>query len=128
MAEQFISDPQIRINNETIKIVPGTARMIRGKGETSIKSQTAGNGQVEQILSEDITTNVGKIFLSMYVTRENIAKIVDFKNRKNENFVSITNKEGFTAVMNNAALINDPEHTFSNDGQVELEFHGETVA
>ncbi len=128
MGEQFISDPQVRINNETFKVVPGTVKMIRGKGVTAIFPQSAGNGDVEHVFSSDVTTKVGKITFSVYVTEANIESIPTLKDNKNDNFVSLSDKEGFTAVMNNAALVNDPEHNFSNDGQVELEFHGETVA
>lgn len=127
MSARIITDPEVRVNNETYQLVPNSLTMVRGLGESEVKAQSIGNGQVENIFAENVETKVGKIKFSLYTTDFNIdTKIPQLKENRNRNTVSLAD-EDFTVVMKNAALVSDPEHVFSNDGQVELEFMGEIV-
>lgn len=125
---QIISDPQIRINNETYQVVPNTIKVDLGLGDSKVMMQSAGNGDVSQVYSEDVTTKVGKVRLSVYATAEQITAIRALKANKNTNYISITDADSeLTLVMKNAALVKTPEINFSSEGQIELEFEGNPV-
>jgi hypothetical protein len=57
MVDTIIYAPHIRINNETFAVVPGTLKIIYGKGESLIKPQSTGNGEDKMVYSEDIETS-----------------------------------------------------------------------
>ena len=122
----IIYDPQVRINNDTIATVPNTIRMITGKGESLVKPQSSGNGQTTPVYSEDVETKIGKIFMSVYSTKEMIDKMISFKDNRADNYLLLNSNQG-QFVLKNAALITDPELTLGNDGQAELEFHGSPI-
>lgn len=125
---QIISDPQIRINNETYQIVPNTLKVDLGLGDSKVMMQSAGNGDVSQVYSEDVTSKVGKVTFSIFATAEQVAAIRGLKANKNTNYLSITDAESeLTLVMKNAALVKTPEINFASEGQIELEFQGNPV-
>lgn len=126
MSKTIIFDPEIRINNETFATVPNTIRLTNGKGESLVKPQSSGNGEVEMVYSEDVETKIAKLMVSVFITAENMDKILELKNNRFNNYIAL-NATNFNVVINEAALINDPEQTLGNDGQAELEFHGKPV-
>lgn len=128
MSKNVLSDPTVRINNQNYQIVPNTLRVVRGLGESEVKPQSAGDGNVEMVHSENVETKIGKITFSVYTTDDQINALKTLKGNKNQNYVSISDANSSTIlIMKNAALVNDPEIGYSNDGQIELEFHGEQV-
>ena len=126
MAKNIIFDPQIRINNETFGIVPNTLKLITGKGEATLKPQSAGNGSVEMVYSEDVETKIAKLMVAVYATSEKINKILELKNNRFNNYIAVNSTE-LNIILKNATLINDPEITLGNDGQAELEFHARPI-
>ena len=121
-----LADPQIRINNETFQVVPNSIKVIRGDGEATVNAQSAGNGNVTVVYSQNVETKIGKVTLSIWVTKENIVAAKTLKDNRISNYISVTDGE-FVLTMKEAALINDPELNLSNEGQAELEFHGSPV-
>lgn len=125
---QIISDPQIRINNETFAVVPNSIKVDLGLGDSKVMMQSAGNGSVSQVYSEDVTTKVGKVTLSVYATGAQVTAIKSLKANKNTNYISITDAGSeLTLIMKNAALVKTPEINFSAEGQIELEFEGNPI-
>jgi len=126
MARRILSDPSIRINNDTFAVVPNSISYVSGLGESEVKTQSAGNGNIETVFSENVETRLSMFKCSLYVTAENIASVETLKNNTNQNFITLS-ESGVDKVFRNVALTNDPELNFSNDGQVELEFMGDQV-
>lgn len=125
MAEntKLIADPQIRINNETFQVVPNSIKVNLGLGEATVKAQSAGNGNVQAVYSENVESKLGKVTLSVFVTQDKISAIKILKGNNNTNYIAITSS-GVSLIMRQASLINDPEINFSNEGEIELEFQG----
>ena len=125
MAEntKLIADPQIRINNETFQVVPNSIKVNLGLGEATVKAQSAGNGNVQAVYSENVESKLGKVTLSVFVTQDKISAIKTLKGNNNTNYIAIT-ASGVSLIMRQASLINDPEINFSNEGEIELEFQG----
>ena len=120
---KLISDPQIRINNESFQIVPNSAKYVPGDGEDTVKAQSSGGGNVSTVYSRNVEMKVGKVMVAMFATSENIEKIKTLKDNENLNYISITDVN-FSKTMRQAALISDPEIGLSNEAQIELEFQG----
>lgn len=123
MAE-IIFDAQIRVNNEAVNIIPNSAKFVPGFGESSIMTQSSGNGNVEQVRSENIETKISKLIFSMRSTTANIAQIESWKRNKNANGITVTADGGFVKVIDGAECVIDPEYSFSNEGEIPIEFHG----
>lgn len=128
MAKQVISDAQVRINNETYQIVPNTLKSNLGLGESKVMPQSAGNGNIEQVYSEDVESKIGKVSFSVYTTADQVQRIRTLKGNKNANYIAITDRDSqLVLVMKNAALVNSPDLEFSVDGKVELSFEGAAI-
>jgi hypothetical protein len=126
MARTILSDPAIRINNDTFAPVPNSVSYVGGFGESEIKVQSAGGGNVEGVYSENAETKRSEFKCAIYSTPENIELVLAFKANANKNFITVSGN-GLDIVFRNMALVNDPEHNLSNDGQIELEFMGDQV-
>ncbi len=126
MARRVLSDPSIRINNDTFAVVPNSVSYIGGFGESEVKTQSAGNGNVETVYSENAETKMSQFKCSVYTTPDNVTTIEALKGNTNQNFITLS-EAGVDKVFRNVALTNDPELNFSNDGQVDLEFMGDQV-
>jgi len=126
MGINAIYDPQIRINNETFSIVPSSARIVPGQGESSLRPQSAGNGAVDMVYSEDVETKIAKVLVSVYSTKEKFNKVLELKANKSNNYIAV-NDVDLNIILKDATLITDPEFALSNDGQAELEFHGRSI-
>jgi hypothetical protein len=126
MVDTIIYDPQIRVNNETFAIVPGTLKITLGKGESLLKPQSTGNGEITMVYSEDIETKIANSSMSVYSTAEKVDKIIELKDNKFNNYITI-NSKSLNVVLKDAVLMNDPEITMGNDGQAGLEFSGKPI-
>ena len=126
MAKTIIFDPQIRLNNTTIAKVGNTATLDTGDPESMNSPQTSGNGEVEMVYSEDITTKYSTFKFSLYSTVENIDLVSEVKKDRNNNYITINSEQG-NYVLKDAALINKPEFALENEGMAELEFHCKPV-
>ncbi|MCH9735870.1 MAG: hypothetical protein K0U78_15180 [Actinomycetia bacterium] len=122
-----ISDPSVVINNEPIGIAPGTVKYTEGFGESNIRAQSTGNGNVTQIFSRDVTTNFSTVKISLYNDIKSINLARSWKALLNENLITVTGVdtqtgESITRTFPSAAVMNDYEVEFSSDAMFELEF------
>ena len=123
MGTNIVFDPEIRINNLTFAVVPNTTKVVTGQGESSLKAQSTGNGEVSMVYSEDVESKVAKLMVSVYVSAEKIDSIINLKKNRSNNYVAI-NDTAVNLILKDATLTNDPEMTLGLDGQAELEFSG----
>jgi len=120
-----ISDPAVEINNEGIKIVPNSFKFTEGQGEQEVLTESAGNGNVDQVYADNAETKIGGFMFSMRATLANIKLAREWKTSRNTNSASVTSilPEGnLTRRFANAALVNDYEVNLTSDGVLELEF------
>lgn len=125
MATQ-LNDVIVRINNEQIAYTADTLSFSLGKGEAQQRAATAGGGQVELIYSQDLSTKIGMVKVSMPSTEANIALVKQWKSNRNQNVIELAGDSStqFTATFSQMALVNDPEFNLSTDGNIELDFQG----
>lgn len=132
MATEIISTPTVTINNETIMIVPNSFQYTLGRGEQSIKTQSAGGGSVETVYADNAETRFSKFKFKMRPTVDNLSKPLTWKNNRNTNAVRVTGQNVtsgayLTLSFNNAAFAGDPEITLGVDGEMELEWASDSV-
>lgn len=122
-----ISDPSLVINNDPIGIVPGSVRYTEGFGTSSVRAQSTGNGNVSQIYSRDVTTNLSMLKFEMYNDIDSIELARVWKSLLNGNIATVTGIDPITGktitrTFSKAALINDYEVEFGAESTFELEF------
>ncbi len=124
----LLTDPSIVINNEAIFIAPNTVAYMEGFGEGTVVNQSAGNGVIDQLESDDVSTQIGMIKFSVYSTVENINLARSLKANRNQNAITLTatTPDGQTLTRNFAQmkLTSDYEVNLQSDGVIELEFKG----
>lgn len=121
-----LSDPVVKINNETIAIKPNSFKYKGGYGESKLLPQSAGNGQIETVYSENAENKISSVKFELLVTNNNIKYVKTFK--KNQKSNGITVQEGDTNLtFTGMALTNDPEVTLSAEGRIEMDFNGDPV-
>ena len=123
MAEQYeqISDPSVVVNDITVNVVPNSVSYKSGKGEQSVKVQSAGNGLVSVVTSTNVETKKGMVKFSVYSTEQAIALKELWQSNGGGNVIELGS---VNLTMSQGTMVTDPEITLSDDGKVELEFQG----
>jgi hypothetical protein len=121
-----LSNPTVLINNISVAVVPNSVSYTEGKGEQTVRVQSAGGGSVQSVLSNNVETNLSTVKMSLFPTAENIALILTWKNNANENAISITGS-GLTRSFTNATLTSDYEVQLGSDTQIDLEFKSDAA-
>ena len=123
MAEQYeqISDPSVVVNDITVNVVPNSVSYKSGKGEQSVKVQSAGNGLVSVVTSTNVETKKGMVKFSVYSTEQAIQLKELWQSNGGGNVIELGS---VNLTMSQGTMVNDPEITLSDDGKVELEFQG----
>lgn len=116
-------DPQVSLNNEVIQVVPNTSTLRLGKGETSVDVTSAGNGNTDIVVGDDVTTKKGYFATSVRNTEANATLINSLKDDAGGITLSIS-EGSFNKIMRKASIINDPEFAFTNDSSVEVQLEG----
>lgn len=123
MAEEFtqISDPEVVANDITVFVVPNSVSYKSGKGESSVKVQSAGNGNVSVVNSTNVETKKSMLKFSVQSTTQAIALKEQWQNNRGGNVFELGS---VNVTMSQATMTNDPEIALTDDGVVEMEFEG----
>lgn len=123
-----LSVPAIRIDGDTIGIVPNSAVFILGKGETNVRAASAGGNSIEAVHTVNAEAKIGNFNVDLYNTSENIRKIQTLGDRVGLIEIgaieSVIDTSAASITLQNASLCNDPEMPLSADGVMSLEFKG----
>ena len=120
-----ISDPSIVVNNVGVRVVPNTVGYTEGFGDQEVLVESGGNGDIEQVFSDNVETNIGMIKFSLRATTRNIELARGWKVNKNRNTITMTATTDDGTVNRTfakAVLVNDYEVGLAADGTLELEF------
>lgn len=129
-AKRALTTPSVVINDRTIAIVPDSVTFKGGFGETTIRPQSAGGGNVEMVKSLNAETLKSMVKFALLPTTENNDLIDDWQNRSKGDGNGILLSDGaFAKSFKNMYVTSDPERNLSSDGTMEVEFEGNpTVA
>jgi len=126
MARNIIYAPTIELNNTILKVVGNSVNLMPGRGSSNLNAQSVGNGAVEMVYSENVEEKVAQFKCAVFTTAENIDKILEAKDNHANNVVTINSADKNIVILD-VALVNDPELSFGNDGQANLEFKGRPI-
>ena len=120
-----ISTPTIQVSNETISIIPNSFKYKGGLGERNVRTQSAGGSSVDVVMTENAETKKSMVSFELINTAGNISLMEDWHAALNANSITASdNNQNFTKSFANMTMINDPEVTLSQDGNLTVEFEG----
>jgi len=128
-----LATPQIQVNNELISIKPNSFKYVGGIGEINIRAQSAGGRSTENVVTNDTESKVSKVMFTLISTASNVNLYEEWKRLTDDLTgvaISATDPDAvnFTRSFRNMFNKTDSEIAFSQDGEFEVEFHGEPVA
>lgn len=127
---QQLTDGALVINNESVPFVANSLRWTEGRGEQRVRTMIAGPNKVEQVYARDLESNVGKLMVDIPSTPELVAAALVWKQNANRNVVQFAGRtedgQEVARTWPASALVNDYEVPVSADGNISLEFHGNT--
>ena len=128
MAEIILVDASVEVNDETVIVEGNTITLTEGTGESSVKAASQG-GKPVMVVSQDITTKIGKVKFEMPATVASMNLSRDFAvYPKGTTVVRISgtdpagNRMGRT--LTQGTMTNDPEKAIQSDGKISIEFSG----
>lgn len=127
MADTAVVNPTIVINNIAIPVRPNSVVFREGKGEQSMRVQSAGGGNSETVFSSNVEANMSALMFEMINTAVNIELARGWKVNGNTNAATVTGS-GLSRSFNNMAILNDYEVNLSSDGVIAIEMTGDPAA
>jgi len=118
-----ITKPGIVVNGAAIKIKPNSVKFKEGFGNTKVRPQTTGGGNVDMVPTEDIETKIGMISFTMLATVENIDAKRAWQAQPGANTVQMV-QGGFSRTLKLGTIEEDPEMQTGVDGEFEVSFSG----
>lgn len=118
-----ISDPSVVVNNLSVAIAANTLVYTEGFGERNVRTQTAGNGSVGIVSTEDAETRASKAEFGLIPTAENIALIRQWLANLNSNAITFF-QGGFNRTITQATIVNNPDMALGADTIITVEFMG----
>jgi len=122
-----LSDPGVEVNDVRVGIVPNSVEFDEGMGEQKVVAESAGDGVVTQVFSNNVETNLGEFSFELRATLPNIALARTWKANGNQNVVVITGKtpEGsLTRTYQQVAIVNNYKVPPTADGVIKLQWKG----
>lgn len=125
---QALANPVVRINDETISIVPNTFNPTLGGGEINVRAASAGGNSIDPVHTANAETKISTWMFEIYSTPANIRNIKGWQNGIGQNTVAgietLGDGTSISLSLTQASLVNDPELNLSADGTISLEFKG----
>jgi hypothetical protein len=122
----IISKPSVRVNNETIAIVPNSAAYTEGEGESDVFAASTGGAGIEVVTSDNAENKLSMCKFDVYATPELVKLARGWKKNPGNNVVEMDgeNSEGksLSRVFNFATLQNDYEVMLQSEGKISLEW------
>lgn len=124
--QRKLVNPALIIDNLVVAYVPNSIRYTEGFGEQQFRTQTGGGGTVQQIIIDDLSKKRSMVKFKIEGTVQNIEFFRAIKANQDGHVITISDTD-FTRTMTGAILVSDYEVDLSNEGEIELEFVGNSM-
>lgn len=128
MAKFAISKPAVVINNNPVAILPNTAKGNEGEGETTVRTQSGGGGNIELVITDNAEDKTGMFNMDIANTPENIELARGWKKNPGVNVIEVSGEianKPWNRIYNACSITNNYEFELSSDGKLSLEWLGE---
>lgn len=116
-----ISAPQITVNNVSVAIVPNTFSYTEGQGEQTMKTASAGGGEVVPVYADNAETKISQCKFSIFADASLIALALSWKQNRNANVIAAVDTQSpWQRTFQQAALLNDYDVKTGVEGMLEL--------
>lgn len=122
-----LSTAQILVNNAAIAYIPNSLKIKDGLGDTKVRPEVVGKGQVQNVVTEDAETKKGSVKFSIASTIENAENVREWKSLFDANVLEVVT-EGYQRTFTAATLVNDPEISIAADGVIDLEWESDPAS
>lgn len=121
-----LNNPTVEVNDNPIAIVPNSLSYKKGRGEKSVKAQSAGGNAIETVVTQNAETKVSMVKFKLYPTKENFDLADVWIDNINGNTIRLSEGE-LTESFRGMVTTNEPERMVGADGELEIEFQGQPV-
>lgn len=121
-----LNNPTVEVNDNPIAIVPNSLSYKKGRGEKSVKAQSAGGNAIETVVTQNAETKVSMVKFKLYPTKENFDLADVWIDNINGNTIRLSEGE-LTESFRGMVTTTEPERMVGADGELELEFMGQPV-
>lgn len=131
-AEQGLSVPSIKVNNDIITIQANSFKFTPGDGETTVRAASAGGGSTETVHTQNAETMFSTVKFSMLNTPSNMTKVRGWKAVIGGNTLEAMQRgtggnPDYKEAFKGLSVTNDPEVVASVDGIIEIEMAGDRI-
>jgi hypothetical protein len=123
MAGRTLSNPSVEVNGETIGIVPNSLSYKDGRGNRTVRPESAGGNSINVVVTEDAETKKGMVKFSLYNTKVNDELKVSWQSTVDGNTVRFSDGD-FVKPFRQMFVTEDPEVALGADGNMEIVFEG----
>lgn len=124
MPENTLSNPTVEVNNGIVAIIPNTLGFKTGKGNITMRPQSAGNRSISMVKTQDAETMKSMVKFALYNTKVNNDLLNDWQDAVDGNSIRFSDGD-FTMSFRNMFVIEDPERNLGADATWEITFEGQ---
>lgn len=122
--EKTLSNPSIEVNDAAIAIVPNSLTYRTGKGNITIRSQSAGGNSISIVKTENAETKVSMVKFKLFNTKSNVALLRDWQDTIDGVTIRFSDGDFFES-FRTMFVVTDPDIALGADGELEIEFNGQ---
>lgn len=121
-----ISTPTVVVDGIVLAIVPNSLSFTEGFGEQDVKVQSSGGGQVQPIITRDVSTALSRVQMQVVNTAANIDQLRTIKSAVDSFHVVafFDDRVGFIRTVQQAIMTSDYEVGLGADTPISIEFKG----
>lgn len=125
-----LDDPTLMANNDPVPVMPGSIRWDDGEPETTTRAASTGGGNVQMVISQDVTDKLGMLYFDMPNDIQSAENARGWKKNPGKNVFEINatiNGQSFSRIFTTAVVKNRVENQASSDGVISLEISSDAT-
>jgi len=124
-ASRTLSNPTVEINDEVWSIVPNSFSYKKGKGNKTVKTQSAGGDAIDVVITEDAETKKSMAKFKLFNTAVNLQGLDDWLSNFSN---TIRAYEGEIVLpFQDMVITEEPEVMIGADGEFEIAWEGSPI-
>lgn len=118
-----LTNPTIMVNGNAVSYVPNSFTYKDGYGSRTTRTETTGAGNVSQVITEDVETQVGYVKFTLNSTTENIADYDTWLQNIDANAIELS-APGLNKSFSRMTILEEVEKPGGQDATFDVVFEG----